>query len=71
MRWRDFAATLSPEDHRRAVLAVSAGLRETRLAAETVHDDGDLDELRRRLDLAIAWMTEARDLLGHEDLQSG
>jgi hypothetical protein len=53
MRWSEF----------RLVLAVTSGLHETRMAAETVTDDGDVDELRGRLDTAIAWLTEARTAL--------
>jgi hypothetical protein len=64
MRWSEYRDRLPLAKHRRLVLAVTSGLHEARMAAETVTEDGDLDELRGRLDTAVAWLTEARSALG-------
>lgn len=60
MTWNEHAASLSSDDHRRIVLAVVTSLHEVRLAAETVSQQGDLEEVRAHLDLALMWLTDAR-----------
>ncbi len=64
LRWTEFTACLSPTEHRRLVLALGAGLREARKAAEAAYDDGLLQEVVVSLDLAIEWLTQARRRIG-------
>jgi hypothetical protein len=63
MRWSEFVATLNEEEHRPLIMAVSTGLHESRLAADVLRDNGDVDELRWRIDAAFGWLEDARRLL--------
>jgi hypothetical protein len=63
MRFSDYVAHRSLEDHRRLVLAVTTGLHEARLAVEIVGGDGDVETLRERVAQAIVWLEDARRLL--------
>lgn len=61
--WREYAASLRPDDHRRLVLAIGAGLREARLASQVMTEDGDVAALRDHLAAAVTWLEDARALL--------
>jgi hypothetical protein len=37
------------------------------VAAKIVRDDGEVDELRLRIETAIGWLEEARRVLGKEN----
>jgi hypothetical protein len=63
MHWSGFVAQLPENEHHRLVLALGNSLREIRLAALVPDRDGEIDELRQRLNAAIAWLVEARQAL--------
>jgi hypothetical protein len=71
MHWSEFAASLTDEECRRLVLAITTGLHETRLAAEVLRSNGDVDELRRRLATAGVWIRDALADLDRERGDSG
>jgi hypothetical protein len=64
MHFSDFIAGQPLDVHRRLVLAVTTGLHETRLAADVIQQDGDVESLRECVSTAITWLEEARGLLG-------
>ncbi len=61
--WRDFTAQLSDQEHRQLVIALGAGLREARKAAQAAEENGLLHDVRESLDLAIDWLSQARQAL--------
>lgn len=66
--WHDFTAQLSDQEHRRLVVALGAGLREARKAAEAAYDNGRLEDVVTSLDLAISWLTQAQQaIVSHRD----
>jgi hypothetical protein len=67
IRWSEFRPALLLSEHRRLVLGVTTALREAHVAAKIVRDDGDVDELRLRIETAIGWLEEARRVLGEQN----
>ncbi len=63
LHWADFAARLPIQEHRQLVIALGAGLREARKAAQAAEENGLLQDVQESLDLAIAWLTQARKAL--------
>jgi hypothetical protein len=48
------------------VLGVTTAIREAGAAAEIVRGDGEVNELRLRMETAIGWLEEARRVLSKE-----
>jgi hypothetical protein len=71
MHRSEFAASLTYAGRRRLVLAITTGLHETRLAAEVLRNNGDVDELRQRLATAGVWIRDALADLDRERSDSG
>lgn len=61
--WREFTAQLPEPDHQRLIIALGAGLREARLAAEIATENGSVAEARAHVATALAHLTDALTLL--------
>lgn len=62
VRWRSFLATRSPQDAVRLSTALTDALIYARRLAEVIHEDGDFEWARQRLDTLLAVLYLARQL---------
>lgn len=63
MRWSDFTARLTEQDHRRVIIALGAGLTAARQASEVATQNGEVEDARRHVQTAILQLGDVLELL--------
>ena len=63
MRWSDFTARLTEQDHQRLIIALGAGLAAARQASEVATQNGEVEDARRHVQTAILQLGDVLELL--------